>query len=418
MYDAALRELYPRFYDIPLPPEQLILEIAGRFPHRPLGIYKHDKIRVGYLTEGFSPRQAPIKSLVWLAQHHDKDKFELYYFSRIDPDQYKQFKDKQNRERYINYDVTIKELERCAGRRHIVYTAPAYKSDLDRSLWLYNAIRSNQIDILVTYAMATIPHLHFLCAMKPAPVLIKDCLQQAERSILPDVTIHISPQTIAEDTGYCELLPWRMPRPVIHGTYTREDFNVPREAFLFATIGRGAKYHQSEFLDQLKNLMQRLPDVWMLLIGAEQSSERMIGTGIIDDPFNMLCDLKVDAYLDSFPLGGAQSIAEAMFAGLPVVMFDSTDKHIVSQWTMPEIWGIKETIIPRWDHDKHLWFSTCERLVTDKNFRRQIADRSAERAEEIGDYESYVRQREAIYEDTLSKALHNRGNEGQGVQGS
>ena len=102
-------------------------------------------------------------------------------------------------------------------------------------------------------------------------------------------------------------------------------------------------------------------------------------------------------------MGGAQSVAEAIFAGLPVLMFESADTHTVSEWTMPEIWGIEETIIPRWYYDK--WLDMAVRLATDDAFRYDIGRKAIDRAEQIGDYENYVRQRERIYVDTFSKAV-------------
>jgi len=381
-YDSALYSMMQKGYGpIDRDQENIVKEIAGHFVHSPTKFYNTEKLTVGYITEGFDFTQAPVKRMLYLSEHHDKDGLDITFFSRL-----------SENDGYPNYKETIEKIRENGCN---VVTAPQLPSALDRSLWLFEAIRWKKINVLVTYAMTTVPHLHFLCAMKPAPILIKDCLQQPEFSDLPDVTIHHSPQTMKGDKGNCRLLPFRFPIPERQRTFTKADFGIPDTAFVFASIGRSGRFAQRMFKQAIDELMDDIPDAYYLGIGSvEKSQNRQIHIGLQTCPVDILRDV-ADVYLDTFPLGGGWTIAEAIYANLPVVMFEAGKEHNVSETTLPEILDIPELTIERWDIDT--WKKTAERLISGTTYRNKIKEKMQGRAIILSDYKGYVQEREMLY---------------------
>jgi len=378
--------LRPESYDTPISRSaaDLVKQIAGKFQHETPKFHNGDKLRVGYLTEGFDKWQAPVRRLMHLSKYHNEDGVDITVFSRLSAE-----------DKLVHWDCYQEVQDQLRQNGCDVVAAPSWMGPLDRSLWLFDIIRSKKIDVLVTYAMATIPHLHFLCAMKPAPILVKDCLQQAEFSDLPDATIHHSHQTMKDDVGLCRYLPFRGPKPERKKKYARYEFGIPKDAVVLATVGRPGKYNQTMFPDAITAMVNSRDDVWFLGIGSLlKTNGRQIHTGLVDNPYDMLCDI-ADIYIDSFPLGGGWTLIEAMQAGLPIVMFDKGEIHKTSETTLPEIWGESDTIIPRWDIDK--WQQTINRLIDDTKFKNMMILSSMQKTMFVSDYESYVSERERLY---------------------
>jgi acetyltransferase-like isoleucine patch superfamily enzyme len=389
-FDAALLSLTPTGYDNAINPDNtsIVKEIASKFKHDPPRFTNNKKLKIGYITEGFDFTQAPVKRMLYLSEYHDKDALDITYFSRI--------AEEDRPGGHENYNTTITRLSEDGCK---VVTSPRFGSPLDRSLWLFDAIRQERIDVLVTYAMYTVPYLHFLCAMKPAPVLVKDCLQQPEFSDLPDATIHHTRQTMKGDKGYCRLLPARYPKPEKYQAFKKYEFNIPDTAPVFASIGRPGKFRQSMFKKAIEELLEYIPDAYFLGIGSvEPSLDRQINIGVQEHPVDILRDV-ADVYLDTFPLGGGWTIAESIYSGIPIVMFEAGETHNVLETTLPEVLGIPELTIKRWDIQA--WKKKAEALISGNEYRDTIKEQLKIQAQVISDYAGYIRERESLYAELV-----------------
>jgi len=245
--------------------------------------------------------------------------------------------------------------------------------------------------------------------LKPAPFLVKDTFQQAERSTLPDLVFHHSDRTMAEDIGNCVNLDSYYIRPEIKRTITKKQLNVPDEAILIATSGRTGKFAFPVFWDCVRAVHDKFPNVYFLIIGYQPehhpytvTSNRILLPGFILNVFDVLqaCDL----FIDTFPHGGGFTVAEAVFAGLPTVVFDVDYNKPWETWTStyPNITKNPDLTVPQWDYDA--WMDLVGRLITNKEFRQAKSQEMKQRAEVIGDFEGYVRKREQEYLRLVGRA--------------
>ncbi|MBW2340816.1 MAG: glycosyltransferase [Deltaproteobacteria bacterium] len=371
----------------------------------PETVRKGSKINLGYLVEGFDSSQAPIKNYINYARFHDKGIFQITFYSRWRPDD--EIKGAQN------YRKTIKEIE---NEGHCVVVSPPLPTHLERILFLFQKIKDDKIDILSTNALYTVPHIHLLCAMKPAPFLMKDVMQQPEFSLLPDLTIHHSFHTLIEDVGRCECFGSRYLKPSVTKKVNKSNLRLPSDSVLLTSSGRGQKFISPDFWHCIDCILSNCPRAYFMAIGFSERDtdlshvlspevrKRTILTGFRDDVYDLL--QAADIYIDTFPQGGGYSLAEAIFAGLPCVMFESNYwcSFGVKDSTYSEILGIPELIVPKNDYDALIGLVT--KLVDDSAYRKRVARLVEARAKNtLGNYDEYIRARESIMIETFSKKV-------------
>jgi len=358
-------------------------------------VKKCSKINIGYIIEGFDCSQAPIKNYMNYAQFHEKELFNITFYSRWGPDDAVKNSD--------NYNKTINFIK---NKGHQVVISPQLPNHFDRVLFLFEKIKEDEIDILSTSTLYTTPYVHLLCALKPAPFLVKDVMQQPELSCLPDLTIHHSVRTLIEDVGKCiNLNSYYTPPPVSNQQLKKSDFKIPINSILLASSGRSQKFVNKEFWKCIGSILSSCHNVFYIAIGLSKDNidlgflnkdirQRIILPGFCDNVVDILTIS--DIYIDTFPQGGGYSLAEAMFVGLPCVMFcaDYLEPFGVSHLTYSEILRIPELIVP--PHDYNMLIALVITLIKDHDYRKKMSKLVKNRATTIFGYNQYIKDRERV----------------------
>jgi glycosyltransferase involved in cell wall biosynthesis len=336
------------------------------------------KLRVGLVLEGLSQRQATIRTYFPLAEYYDRERFELFVYSRwvLSEDIAVQH----------NYQETAEFLARqgCAVRTPASRLSPSGEVE-----FLAKSIVNDDIDILVYQTTYFVPPYNFLACLHPAPVQAAVCHQQPEKS--QEIDLLFAPQKIAME---CEC---RIAPPLISHTrvtpkrqYARNEFGLPDNAIVLVSTNRELRYAQPEFWREIAAVMSRHPNTYFLPIGLSQIGNllptghdlqsRIMTLGYRTDVLELL--QLADIYVDLFPSGGGSSVIEAMQAGLPVVCFEQNFAvpYAISRETVAsEFVGDRALIVP-WG-DMSSWHAVFDRLLTDPEHRRLLGQNMKDRAE-------------------------------------
>lgn len=373
-----------------------------RKDHQPwslVGRSKPAKLHLGYLMEGFDYLQAPTKNFINYARRHDKDLFDISFYSRWRPD--------DKIARHYNATMNILEAEGCR-----VNLAPPFPTLLERVLGLFEKIKQDHIDVFITSTLYTVPHNHFLCALSPAPLIIKDVFQQPEMSSIPDLTVHHSRDTFMEDTGRCVWLGSRYLLPDLPNTAPSLNLSLPPGSIVFFSSGRAQKFNTVHYWRCINQILTQCPQAFLLVAGlgtnefkfqveiTASNQSRIILAGFREDIYVLL--KQADVYLDTFPQGGGYGMAEAMSFGLPCLTFgpDFEEHFRVSHATYSEILDIPELIIKRWDYEDFV--TRAVRLAHDSSWRHKVSERVKTKFETVvSQFDDYIIQKEQAICETL-----------------
>jgi len=99
-------------YDMPTDPrvEELIEEISVKYQNGRSPIYTHDKIRLGYLSNGFDYVQSVVKQYTHIGMMHDKSLFDVTYYTLLSPDWVEKARRNGQTNGARDYDITTKML--------------------------------------------------------------------------------------------------------------------------------------------------------------------------------------------------------------------------------------------------------------------------------------------------------------------
>lgn len=359
------------------------------------------RIRLGYVLGGLGYDVSVTQLYLSILRHHREDIFDVTVYSAYRGD-----------DRFLpdaaSYDKTstiIRELG------HRVALAPKLNSTAQRALCLAERIVDDEVDIIVSPMMYTMPHLFFLHALRLAPAFIKDACQMRELSTLPDLTIHTTKRAMIEDIGRCvSLMPCREP-PAAKEPVRRKELGLAPENVVLISVGRPCKFTGDLFWRMMIDLLQRYPQAAFLAVGVSPENIDMSSLGAeIRKRVRLLGQVKevepflhtADIYIDTFPLGGGFTIVEAMYAELPVVMFDAdyTESFELGSNTLPEVLAPSKFIIPRWDTQEFL--DAVGKLIREEHCRKETGRMNRQVAmTRFSDVEGYVRKREDLYLRTL-----------------
>jgi len=283
----------------------------------PKGGYKHDKIRIGYLSSDFCLHAVSLL-MVELLELHDHDKFEIYGFcwSRVD-DTSIQKRVQKSMDHYIKIgEMSDKEAADC--------------------------IRLHEIDIMIDLQGLTSGARPMILSYRPA-MLQMTYLGFPGTTGLPWIDYVIADKYLIPE----ELVPYHTEKPLympncfqssdskreVGPMPTRADNGLPEKAFVFCSFNNNYKFTPEVFAAWMR-IIKRVPgSVFWLLADNEWSKENLLKEakkhGIKKErlifaprvaPADYLARYQLaDLFLDTFPFNGGTTANDALFMGLPLL---------------------------------------------------------------------------------------------------
>ena len=286
-------------------------------PLAPRGGYKHEKIRIGYLSSDFCLHAVSLL-MVELLELHNHDQFEVYGFcwSRVDETSI-QKRVQKSMDHYIKIgEMSDKEAADC--------------------------IRSHEIDIIIDLQGLTSGARPLILSYRPA-TLQMTYLGFPGTTGLPWIDYVIADKYLIPE----ELAPFHTEKPLYMPNCfqssdskrevglmpTRADNKLPAKAFVFCSFNNNYKFTPEMFASWMR-ILKRVPgSVMWLLADNEWSHENLLNTakkmGIKKErlifaprvaPADYLARYQLaDLFLDTFPFNGGTTANDALFMGLPLL---------------------------------------------------------------------------------------------------
>ncbi|MFW6239653.1 MAG: tetratricopeptide repeat protein, partial [Thermodesulfobacteriota bacterium] len=287
-----------------------------------------EKLTVGYLSNDFY-NHATAHLMLGLFGRHDRNRFRIhcYSYGKKDASVYGR-RIREDCDRFV--DIAALSHEAAAQR--------IYEDEVDILVELKGYTKDNRLEIT---------------ALRPAPIQIEwlgfPCTTGAEfidyvvtdRIITPEAHLPFySEQPIYMPHAY-QINDDR--QPIAHRAFSREEFDLPEDAFVFCSF------------NQVYKLTPEVFDIWMRLLGAVPGSvlwllprskaaetrlreaaeargvsgERIVCCGPMPKDAHLARHRLADLGLDTFIVNGHTTTSDALWAGLPVVTL--TGPHFASR---------------------------------------------------------------------------------------
>ena len=334
------------------------------------------RLKVGFVLEGYSQLQAPSRQYIPFAEHHDPDRFELFFYSRHPMGTPLAVKE--------GYVATRAILEQAGCR---VWTPAEQLAPMDQVEALAKRIVQDRIDLLVYQTMYFVPPYNFLSYLHTAPFQAAIEHQQPEFSQALDLVF--APRKAGLDS-VCEVAPFPMAytKTASGAAHHRTDFGIPEAAVVLISANRDVRYAQDLFWQELTKLLERHPNVYFIALGlsdapAVLSAKPALRACVITPGFRTdvpACLAAADLYIDLFPSGGGSSIVEAMSLGLPVVCFeqDYATPYAVNEEILSEYVDEPTLVVPHGQYAA--WHDVLDRLIQDPALRKRMRAEMLRRA--------------------------------------
>lgn len=325
---SQLLPLSLSFFDLDLDLHQAVANHYGKIAqkkvsglHRKLAFVHQNspknnsgKIRVGYISADF--RCHAVGYLIQdLFAYHDRDRFEIYCYSLVNTED----------------EITVKIKAKCD-----FYSEIALMSNCDAAQTIFN----DGIDILIDMAGYTTYSRSEILALKPAPVQCSylgfpgtmgaDFIQY----ILADEQL-ITPQmaeNFSEEVVYLPHALVASSMTVSEQEISREEFNLPKDSFVFCCFNRPHKISPQVFAVWM-NILHQLPHavLWLYSGGITQTeanlkkeaqkagidTSRLIFAGKLPHPQYLARYQLADLFLDTFFYNAGATAIGAWQVGLP-----------------------------------------------------------------------------------------------------
>jgi predicted O-linked N-acetylglucosamine transferase (SPINDLY family) len=281
------------------------------------GGYRHDRIKVGYLSSDLSTHAVSLLT-VELFERHDRSRFEVYGFcwSKEDGTAFRQ--------RVVNaFDCFV----RIGGM-----------DDKEAA----ECIRSHEIDILVDLHGLTSGARPMILCYRPAPVQMT-YLGFPGTTGFPWIDYVICDRYLipSEEAKYYSEKPLYLNRCFqasdskrqVGAMPKRADYSLPEDAFVYCSFNNNYKYTQEMFAAWMHILKQVPKSVLWLLADNEWAKDNLCRearkNGIKKDrlifaprvmPADYLARYQLaDLFLDTHPFNGGTTANDALFMGLPLL---------------------------------------------------------------------------------------------------
>ena len=288
----------------------------GSIPNRP----RKEKIRIGYFSPDF--KNHPVAYLMAeIIELHNRDRFEVTAFS-------------------IGHDGLEDEMRQRLELGFDQFIDVFGKSDKEVAL----LSRELEIDIAVDLGGLTEGTSPSIFAFRAAPVQIS-YLGYLSTMAAPYMDYLISDSTLIPEEirdAYSEKIIY-LPsyqandsqRPVIRGTFSREDFGLPSKGFIFCSFNSSYKLTPQIF-DSWARILNQVESSALFLYAENASvkknlsqeiekrgvsSDRLIFGGRLsrDDYFARF--RVADLFLDTSPYNAGTTASDALWMGLPVITY-------------------------------------------------------------------------------------------------
>lgn len=281
--------------------------------------YEGRKLKIAYLVFGaYQVGSVIVKIIKGLADHHDSSKYDV---ALIVPE-------------------PVEVEERPAASIHILRLSKwpviqPKKAGKDRLLETALNIHSFAPDILVTSAVLADLNHYFIASLFDSLKVVGLLFGPPPQFVAPKFQHAICPSFHPLIDSPCDTyhvkLEGELPSLDEVVTSSRNDLNIPNNAFLLASGGRKIKFDHPDFWNGIKSILQSSPDVYFLAMGIEglpndvkkrfpsELLDRIRFVGWQKDYLNILC--MANLCLDTFPSGGGVFLMEAMALEIPVIGF-------------------------------------------------------------------------------------------------
>ena len=342
-----------------------------------------NKLRVGFLLEGFSQEQAPVRAYYPLAKHHDRNRFDLIYYSRWSLDE--PFAQKER------YDKTVSDLLSWDCR----VTYPKQRmSPMQQVDFLARNILQDDIDILVYQTTYFVPVYNFISCLDIVPFQACVVHQQPEYSKHMHLSFGYNCTRMECLTDTVDF-PISFDRSEEPNTCHREDIGIPENAVVLISANREMRYSQNAFWENMPLVLQRHPHVYFIAIGLSTLDnvlpekfnvagvkERIVTPGFRKDVMSFLS--MSDIYVNLFPFGAGSSVIEAMHAGLPILTFENDYErrynlhrlNVASDLSPKTELTIQKGNVSKWHH-------MMDELIGNKQFRKRASNIMKEASEKF-----------------------------------
>lgn len=311
---------------LPATPEDQLLcaqkYVREKFPPLPAlwqgQKYRHDKIRIAYLSADFY-RHATAYLSAGLFEQHDRTAFETFAFS-YGPD------DKSDMRRRLEASFT--EFADVAGRSDAEIAQQILEKEIDILVDLKGYTNNSRVNIVTRHpAPVQVSYLGYPGTMG-APYI--DYFIGDRRTVTPEIAKFFSEKIIYMPDSYQvnddkRVLPEKPPGRADHG--------LPEDAFVFCSFNNSYK------------IMPEVFDIWMRLLKAVEGSVLWLfegNDGVAEnlrreakqrgvDPARLVFAPKMpqeehlarqqcaDLFLDNIPCNAHTTASDALWAGLPLV---------------------------------------------------------------------------------------------------
>lgn len=373
-----------------------------------------DKVRIGYLLKGITDVNSIIvRHIMTLVKYSDSARFEVSVFCP------------ESRAQVLSSSqgsANVSEFRELGAK---VYMAQDTDS-LDIAQMLLDTakqIRSVGIDVLVTSAGLTDFSHYFLICLKAAKVTI-GLVQGPPAQFAPpnlDKCISWSTHPLLDTPVDCELVHFSSEEHAAIGKnpVSRQEVGVPNDACVLLSSGRAAKFQNVEHWTALKQILEKYPQAYYVVVGSVEEYVKCFDSVIPDAVKprirflgwreDVLSILPVaDILVDTYPSGGGQSLIEGMLCGLPLVAHCNDYFALFDQnnWSpIEDLIGGLETVVERGNFDA--FKQSLSRLIEDTEFRSAIAAQCSQRVKASAGTETLrksVAECERIYLEALERA--------------
>ncbi|MDC0182590.1 tetratricopeptide repeat protein [Nitrosomonadales bacterium] len=278
---------------------------------------KHKKIRIAYFSPDFYVH--PVSNLlVEIIESHDKSRFDIYGFSLID------WPDDKIKNRLKNAFTKFINLENLNSKDIVKLS------------------RDMEIDIVIDLAVHTGQNKSDIFFMRAAPIQINylgfpgtsgaDCYDYIiADSVLIPKQAH---KFYTEKVLYLDLAyPTDSKKTSIKNTFTRKDFNLPTNCFIFCCINNNYKFTPLIF-DTWMRVLKKVNQSVLFLNANDEVTQNNLKKEALNrniNPTRLIFGEKLnyshflerlnlmDLFLDTYPFNGHSTACDVLWAGLPIV---------------------------------------------------------------------------------------------------